>query len=164
MIRRAGVRIGVDVGTVRVGVAASDSDAMIAFPVGTLRRDPRMQRDLEELAIIIRDRRAVEVVVGLPTRLSGAEGPAARQAREYADLLAVRVAPVPVRLVDERMTTVVAHRRMAEGGMRARARRGLVDQEAAVQILQSVLDAPRGADPPDPTKDGPGSDRPADSM
>ncbi|WP_322747543.1 MULTISPECIES: Holliday junction resolvase RuvX [unclassified Frankia] len=142
MTRRTGVRVGVDVGTVRVGVAASDPDARIAFPVTTLRRDPRMQRDLDELAIIIRDRRAVEVVVGLPTQLSGVEGPAARQARAYADLLAARVTPVPVRLVDERMTTVVAHRRMAERGMRARARRGVVDQEAAVQILQSVLDAP----------------------
>ncbi|WP_239347376.1 MULTISPECIES: Holliday junction resolvase RuvX [unclassified Frankia] len=142
MTRRTGVWVGVDVGTVRVGIAASDPDARLAFPVTTLRRDPRTHRDLDELAIIIRDRQAVAVVVGLPARLSGAEGPAARQARAYADLLAARVAPVPVRLADERMTTVVAHRRMAERGMRARARRGVVDQEAAVQILQSVLDAP----------------------
>ncbi|KLL10192.1 MULTISPECIES: Holliday junction resolvase RuvX [Protofrankia] len=145
MNRRTGVHVGIDVGTVRIGVAASDPDARIAFPVTTLRRDTRLNSDLDEIAMIVRDRHAVEVVVGLPTRLSGLPGPAARKAREYADLLAARVAPVPVRLVDERLTTVVAHRRMAERGLRARDRRAVVDQEAAVQILQSALDIPHDA-------------------
>ncbi|SBW26494.1 Holliday junction resolvase [Candidatus Protofrankia californiensis] len=163
MTRRTGVHVGVDVGTVRVGVAASDPEARIAFPVTTLRRDTRMNRDLDEIAMIVRDRRAVEVVVGLPTRLSGLQGPAARQAQAYADLLAARVAPVPVRLVDERMTTVVAHRRMAERGMRARDRRAVVDQEAAVQILQSVLDIPRDAGASDAAATRRGPDRRADS-
>ncbi len=139
----AGVRIGVDVGTVRVGVAASDPAGVLAVPVATLRRDPRSDTDVDELAEIIRRRQAVEVVVGLPRSLSGGEGPAAAQARAYAALVAGRVAPVPVRLVDERLTTVAAHRRLAEGGLRSRARRGLVDQEAAVQILQHALDMRR---------------------
>jgi putative Holliday junction resolvase len=157
--RRMGVRVGVDVGTIRVGIAASDPEARIAFPVTTLRHDPRTHRDLEELVRIIQDRRAVEVVVGLPRQLSGDEGAAARQAREYADRLAARVAPVPVRLVDERMTTVMAHRRMAERGMRARARRRVVDQEAAVQILQSVLDAMQDGGAVDSTAAPPASGR-----
>ena len=131
-----GVRLGVDVGTVRVGVAASDPDGMLAFPVTTL-----SPRDLDRLVGLVHDRGVVEVVVGLPTQLSGQEGPAARSARAFAAALGRRVAPVPVTLIDERLTTAAAHRRMAERGMRSRARRGVVDQEAAVQILQSHLDA-----------------------
>ncbi|WP_397312880.1 MULTISPECIES: Holliday junction resolvase RuvX [Parafrankia] len=140
-----GVRIGVDVGSVRVGVAASDPDGLLAVPVTTLRRDAsgRRHKDVDELADIVRDRHAVEVVVGLPRQLSGEEGEAVRRARQYAEVLSTRVAPVPVRLVDERLTTVVAHRRMAERGLRSRARRELVDQEAAVQILQHHLDIRR---------------------
>jgi putative Holliday junction resolvase len=138
-----GVRIGIDVGTVRVGVAASDPAGVLAVPVATLRRNPRTDTDIDELAEIVRERQAVEVVVGLPRNLSGGEGPAARAARAYAALLADRVAPVPVRLVDERLTTVAAHRRLAEGGLGPRARRGIVDQEAAVQILQHDLDIHR---------------------
>ncbi|MDT3446584.1 MULTISPECIES: Holliday junction resolvase RuvX [unclassified Pseudofrankia] len=140
-----GVWLGVDVGTVRVGVAASDPDGVLALPVGTLRRDVSENRDIAQLAEIARERRAVAVVVGLPRTLSGEEGPAASAARQYARILADRVAPVPVRLVDERLTTVAAHRRMAERGMRSRARRDLVDQEAAVQILQHALDTRGGA-------------------
>jgi putative Holliday junction resolvase len=135
----------VDVGSVRVGVAASDPDGILATPVTTLRRDQRGGSDLDELAGIVRDRKAVEVVVGLPASLSGREGPAAAAARAYAALLEPRVVPVPVRMADERMTTVVAHRRMAERGMRSRARRAVVDQEAAVAILQSYLDRPTDA-------------------
>ncbi|MEX5633922.1 Holliday junction resolvase RuvX [Parafrankia sp. FMc2] len=140
-----GVRIGVDVGSVRVGVAASDPDGLLAVPVTTLRRSGsgRRHTDVDELADIVRERHAVEVVVGLPRHLSGREGDAVRHAREYAEVLSSRVAPVPVRLVDERLTTVVAHRRMAERGLRSRARRDLVDQEAAVQILQHHLDIRR---------------------
>jgi putative Holliday junction resolvase len=137
---RQGVRVGVDVGSVRVGVAASDPEGRLALPVTTLRRDVRHGTDLDELVEIVRKRQAVEIVVGLPRSLSGAEGPAVRHAREYGAELAARAAPVPVRYVDERLTTVAAHRRMAERGVRSRARRGLVDQEAAVQILQHHLD------------------------
>lgn len=100
--------------------------------------------DLAQVAELALQRRAVAIVVGLPRTLSGEEGPAASAARQYARLLADRVAPLPVRLVDERLTTVAAHRRMAEGGLRSRARRELVDQEAAVQILQHALDVRRG--------------------
>ena len=114
---------------------------MLATPVATLRRDPETGSDLDELARLVAERAAVEVVVGLPRTLAGEEGPAAAAARAYADELAVRIAPVPVRLVDERLSTVVAQRHLREQGVRARDQRPMVDQAAAVTILQSALDA-----------------------
>jgi putative holliday junction resolvase len=140
-----GVRIGVDVGTVRVGVAVSDPDGVLASPLVTLRRDAadRDRADLAALARLVAERGAVEVVVGLPTSLSGRRGPAATAAEEYAAALAERVAPIPVRLADERFTTVSADRSLAERGISARRRRSVVDQAAAVLILQGWLDAAR---------------------
>jgi putative Holliday junction resolvase len=135
-----GVRIGVDVGTVRVGVAASDPDGLLASPVVTLARDSRTGRDLDELAAIVRDREAVEVVVGLPRHLSGREGASVQMAREYADALAERIAPVPIRLVDERLTTVSAGRSLRASGVRGKASRAGIDQAAAVALLQSALE------------------------
>jgi putative Holliday junction resolvase len=136
------VRIGVDVGTVRVGVAASDPDGVLATPVVTLARD-RQGADLDALAAIVRERDAVEVIVGHPRHLSGAAGRSADDATRYAAALAERVAPVPVRLVDERLSTVQAERGLAASGVRGRARRAVVDQAAAVVILQSALDTVR---------------------
>jgi putative Holliday junction resolvase len=135
-----GVRIGVDVGTVRVGVAASDPDGVLASPVVTLTRDPRTGRDLDELAEIVRDRSAVEVVIGLPRHLSGREGASVQMARQYADELADRIAPVPIRLVDERLTTVTAGRSLRASGVRGKASRAVIDQAAAVALLQSALE------------------------
>lgn len=135
-----GVRIGVDVGTVRVGVAASDPDGVLASPVVTLTRDPRTGRDLDELAEIIRNRSAVEVVIGLPRHLSGREGASVQMARQYADELADRIAPVPIRLVDERLTTVSAGRSLRASGVRGKASRAVIDQAAAVALLQSALE------------------------
>jgi putative pre-16S rRNA nuclease len=135
-----GVRIGVDVGTVRVGVAASDPDGVLASPVVTLTRDPRTGHDLDALADIVRDRAAVEVVVGLPRHLSGREGASVQMALDYADALADRIAPVPIRLVDERLTTVSAGRSLRASGVRGKASRAVIDQAAAVALLQSALE------------------------
>jgi putative Holliday junction resolvase len=142
---RAGVRLGVDVGRVRVGVAASDPDGVLATPVVTLRRDGS---DVDALAALVAERGVVEVVVGLPVGLSGREGAAATAARAYADELAHRITTVAVRLVDERFTTVVAERALRAGARRggARARRTVVDQQAAVVILQAALDAARAGE------------------
>jgi putative Holliday junction resolvase len=134
------VRIGVDVGSARVGVAASDPSGTFASPVETLRRDLEGGQDLAALALLVADREAVEVVVGLPRLLSGEEGEAARLAREYAAGLARLVTPTPVRLVDERLTTVAAHKRLRDSGVPGRGQRAVVDQAAAVLILQSALD------------------------
>ena len=139
--QRQGVRVGVDVGSVRVGVAVSDPDGILATPLVTLPRDARTGDDIAQIAAIVRERDAVEVVVGMPRHLSGAAGAAADAATAYADALRAAVAPVPVRLVDERLSTVAAERSLAAGGMRARQRRDVVDQAAAVVILQSALDA-----------------------
>ena len=130
------MRIGVDVGSVRVGVAASDPDGILATPVATLPRDG----SLDALAVLVAERAAVEVVVGHPRHLSGAAGAAAKEAEAYAAALRERI-DVPVRLVDERLTTVTATRTLAERGVRGKAQRAVVDQAAAVAILQSALDA-----------------------
>lgn len=148
----SGVRLGVDVGTVRVGVAVSDPDGLLAVPLATLARERGGDRDLDELEALVTERGAVEVVVGLPRHLSGAEGAAVAAARAYADRLRSRVAPVPVRLVDERLTTVSAQRDLRAAGVRGREARSVVDQAAAAAILQGALDALRPSRPaPDPS-------------
>lgn len=136
-----GRRLGVDVGAVRVGVAISDPGAFLATPLVTLSRDEKTGRDLAELAGLVAEHEVVEVVVGLPRTLAGRHGPAAAKASAYAAALAERVAPVPVRLTDERLTTVTASRVLSERGVRGKRQRAVVDQAAAVEILQSWLDA-----------------------
>jgi putative Holliday junction resolvase len=127
----------------------SDPDALLATPVRTVARDEaESERDLAEVVAIVAEHEATLVVVGLPRTLAGAEGPAAAAARTYAGRLAGRVAPVPVRLVDERLTTVDAHRSLRESGVDGRSQRAVVDQAAAVLILQSALDAERGSGRP----------------
>lgn len=146
---RPGRRLGVDVGSVRVGVAVSDPSGLLATPVRTVPRvEPPADTDLDELATLVLELEVVEVVVGLPRTLAGAEGPAAAAARTYAGRLAERVAPVPVRLVDERNTTVDAHRSLRESGIEGRRHRAVVDQAAAVLILQAALDAERSTGRP----------------
>jgi putative Holliday junction resolvase len=136
----------VDVGSVRVGLAVSDPDGMLATPVETLARDlaggDRTPSDLRRIADEVVAQDALEVLVGLPRSLSGGEGPAARAAREYASALADLV-DVPVRLVDERLSTVAAHRSLREAGMKGRRQRAVVDQVAAVVLLQNALDTER---------------------
>ena len=138
-----GVRIGVDVGSVRIGVAASDADGTLSLPVTTVRRDERGASDLAQIARLVADRAAVEVVVGLPRTRAGREGKAAAAAREFADALAARIAPVPVVLVDERLTTVSAARSLRAAGRSSKQQRDVVDQVAAAELLQSFLDATR---------------------
>lgn len=137
---RSGVRLGIDVGSVRIGVARSDRDGLLATPVETV---PRGTGDLERIAALVTEELAVELVVGLPRSMSGAEGPAAGLARAFASDLAERVAPAPVRLVDERLTTVSATRDLRSAGVSSKAGRAVVDQAAAVIILQGALDAER---------------------
>ncbi len=139
-----GRRLGVDVGTVRIGVAASDPDGILATPVETVRRD-RSGRHLRRLAELAAELEAVEVIVGLPRTLADRTGPSAQDAIELAEALGRRIAPTPVRLADERLTTVSAQRSLRAAGVRARQQRSVIDQAAAVAILQSWLDQRRGA-------------------
>ncbi|WP_433207701.1 Holliday junction resolvase RuvX [Dactylosporangium sp. CS-047395] len=143
-----GRRLGIDVGSVRVGVAACDPDGILASPVATVPRDQKPEPDKvpADMAEILRyadEYEAVELVVGLPINLAGQEGPAAVLIRQYADRLAEVAAPRPVVLTDERMSTATAARRLSERGVRGRRQRAVVDQAAAVEILQGWLDARR---------------------
>jgi putative Holliday junction resolvase len=130
------------VGSVRIGVAVSDPDGILATPVETVRRD-RSDRHLRRLTQLVNELEAVEVVVGLPRTLADRTGPSAEDAIDVAEDLARRVAPTPVRMADERLTTVTAQRSLREAGVRARGQRAMIDQAAAVGILQSWLDQRR---------------------
>lgn len=142
MAFRQGVRVAIDVGKARIGVAASDPSGMLATPVETV---PAKRGAFARIAEIVVEREALEVIVGLPRMLSGDEGMAADAARAFAHRLARRVAPCPVRLVDERMTTASAARAMRASGVSAREGRSSVDQAAAMVILQDALDTERSA-------------------
>lgn len=142
-----GRRLGVDVGTVRIGVASSDPDGILATPVETVARDRRDKtgKHIRRLAHLVGELEVVEVVVGLPRTLADRTGPSALDAIAVADALATRIAPVPVRLSDERLTTVTAQRSLREAGVRARGQKSMIDQVAAVGILQTWLDQRRVA-------------------
>ncbi|MFN2518467.1 MAG: Holliday junction resolvase RuvX [Jatrophihabitantaceae bacterium] len=141
--RTEGVWLGVDVGTVRVGVARSDPRGVLATPVTTLARDRIGNRDIAELAELIGEYEAVGVVVGLPRTLADREGPSALLAREYAAALTEVISPIPVQHLDERLTTVTARRKLLQGTVRGRATRTVIDQVAAVELLQQWLDIRR---------------------
>jgi putative holliday junction resolvase len=130
----------VDVGSVRVGVALSDPNPVLATPLVTLSRDERGGRDLDQLAALVEEHDVVEVVVGLPRTLANRTGQAATTAQAYADALAGRIAPVPVRMADERLTTVTAARMLSSRGVKGGRQRAVIDQAAAVEILQAWLD------------------------
>lgn len=137
-----GRRLGIDVGTVRIGVSVSDPDGILATPVETVRRD-RTDRHLKRLCRLVADNDVVEVVVGLPRTLANRSGASAADAVAVADALAARLGDIPVRLADERLTTVTAQRSLREAGVRAKGQRAVVDQAAAVAILQGWLDQRR---------------------
>lgn len=145
---RPGVRLGVDVGDVRVGVASCDREGLVATPVRTLARDVEGGADLDELAALVAELDVVEIVVGLPRSLDGGEGPAAEKIRRWASTLRARVPDTPIRLVDERLSTVDAHRGLRESGVAGRRHRAVVDQAAAVIILQAALDLERSTGSP----------------
>src|ERR1700761_5425775 len=142
---RRGVRLAVDVGSVRVGVARSDPDGVLASPLEVMRHG---RADLDRVPGRPADHEALEVIVGLPTTLAGRQGQAATSARQVAVSLAERIAPVPVRLFDERFTTTTAHAALRQGGKNSKARRNLVDAAAAAVLLQAALDSERSTGNP----------------
>jgi len=137
---RSGTRLGLDPGDVRIGVARSDPAGVLATPVETIRRG---RGDLARIAALVDEQGAIEVIVGLPRSLSGGEGPAAAKVRAFAADLVRRIAPIPVRLYDERLTTVSAEAMLRDRGRKGGKRRAVVDQDAAVLILQQALDRER---------------------
>jgi putative Holliday junction resolvase len=141
---RRGVRLGVDPGRSRIGVARSDAEGLLATPLATVPAGAGQWGRLAELAA---QNEAVEFVVGLPLHLSGEEGPAAHDARAFAGRLAERTG-LPVRLLDERLSTVQASRSLRAAGRSSRTSRAVVDQAAAVVLLQAALDEERSSGAP----------------
>jgi putative Holliday junction resolvase len=139
---RRGVRLGVDVGKVRVGVARSDRDGILATPVETVqRRGDDLEPVLARIAAIAAELEAIELVVGLPIAMSGRDTPSTGDARMVAGRLAA--GGIPVRLLDERLTTVSAQSALHASGRNTRGSRSVIDQVAAVILLQHALDAER---------------------
>ncbi|MXP22258.1 Holliday junction resolvase RuvX [Gordonia sp. HNM0687] len=138
-----GRRLGVDVGSVRVGVAVCDPDGILATPVETVQRTPRTDADLARIAALVEEYEAVGVVVGLPKTLRNESDTAAGLARDFGDRLAERIAPVSVEYHDERLTTVTATQALRASGVNAKSSRAVIDQAAAVAILQGWLDTRR---------------------
>lgn len=137
-----GVRLGVDVGKARIGVARSDPHGMLATPVETVRRDPGGAADVARIESLIAELDAFEVIVGLPLNMQGRRTPSTDDAEEFAERLARRCG-APVRLVDERLSTVSAQGQLRQAGRKSRESRGIIDQAAAVVILQHALDIER---------------------
>lgn len=136
---RSGVRLGIDVGTVRIGLASSDPQGMIATPVRTVARG---DGDIAAILVEAVDRAAVEIVIGLPLALSGGDSASTQDARDFA-LRMAEAGDIPVRMVDERLSTVSATRALRASGRNSRKSRPVIDQVAAVIILQHALDAER---------------------
>jgi len=133
------VALGVDFGEARVGVAASDDLGMMAHPVETIRT--KDSAPVDRLAELVFSKKAATVVLGMPRNMDGSYGPAAENVRAFAEKLRARIAPVPVVLWDERMSTISAARNLHEAGRNAKQQKGLIDQAAAQVILQSWMDA-----------------------
>lgn len=133
---RRGVRIGVDVGKARIGVARCDPDGVLATPVETV---PRGDGSVDRIVALCTQHAAMEIVVGLPLNLHGQDTPSTADARTFAAALAA-ASGLPVRLVDERLSTVTAHAALRRTGRTQRSSRSIVDQVAAVVFLQQALD------------------------
>lgn len=147
MTLRPGVRLGLDWGDARIGVAACDAGGVLAYPVTTVAAGGGTDRGtgaaIDAITALVTEYAPIEVLFGLPRSLTGGEGPTATRLRALAVRLAVAVAPVPVRLVDERLSTVSASRAMRAAGVNARQQRSRIDMAAAVTIVEHALDGER---------------------
>ncbi|MHA7986560.1 Holliday junction resolvase RuvX [Rathayibacter sp. CAU 1779] len=143
---RPGVRVGVDVGKARIGVSRSDPDGMLALPVETVAR-AEDGSDIARIQALVTEFGAVEAIVGLPLSLSGAHTLSTDDAVGFAERLA-EASGIPVRLVDERLSTVTAQSALRASGRTTKNSRSVVDQAAATVILQHALDAERASGNP----------------
>lgn len=141
-----GRRLGLDVGTARIGVASCDPDGILATPVETIRvtdGDPGWAAELRRLTALVEEYDAVGVVIGLPTSLKGRETASTAMARSFAAALTASTPDLPLDLVDERLTTVTASSALHGAGRNTRKQRDIIDQAAAVVLLQAWLDSRR---------------------
>lgn len=136
MTFRRGVRLGVDVGAVRIGIAKCDPDGILATPLTVV---PRGDGDLAAIAELVEEQGAMEILVGLPVSLNGQSGTAAAQAEEFARQLS-RCVNIPLRMVDERLTTTSAHRAFRAAGRNTRNTKDTIDAAAAALIVQNAIE------------------------
>lgn len=136
-----GTRLGIDVGKARIGVAKCDPQAMLATPLETVTRDLAGDTDIERIVGLAHEWQAIEIIVGLPLSLSGARTPSTEDAQEFAELIAKHFSEV--RLVDERLSTVSAQAQLHSAGRNTKRSRSVIDQAAAVVILQHAIDSER---------------------
>ncbi len=141
---RRGTRLGIDVGKARVGVARCDPDGLLATPVETV---PRDESSVARITALADEYSAAELYVGLPLNMRGEDTASTHDAREFAAALAAASA-LPVRLVDERLSTVSAHAALRSSGRSQRSSRSIVDQVAAVVLLQQALDVEKNTGRP----------------
>lgn len=146
------VWLGVDLGNARVGLALSDPELTLAHPIGNIQAYGDSFRALDDVIYVIEDEQVDHIVIGLPLLLNGDEGKSAKKARRWAANLVKRIDRMiedgeihlnttpDVELMDERLTTVSAHRQLHEANIAGRRHRPMVDQQSAVVILQSALD------------------------
>lgn len=133
---RRGVRLGIDVGKARVGVSRCDPDGMLAVPIETV---PRSDTSLARLAELAAEYEPMEFVVGLPVNMQGADTASTTDARDFASAL-MQLTGVSVRMIDERLSTVTAHAALRSSGRSQKKSRSIVDQVAAVVLLQHAID------------------------
>lgn len=140
MTMRPGVRLAIDLGRVRIGVARCDATATMAIPVTTLSRG---EHDHAALVRLVEEWEPMEILIGLPVTLAGSEGPAAADVRAWAGDLHAAIPHVTLRLVDERLTTAAASKAMRQAGRSTRQARPVIDQAAAVLLLDDALEYER---------------------
>ena len=141
---RRGTRLGVDVGKARVGVAKCDPDGLLATPVETV---PRDDGSVARIVALADEHSATELYVGLPLNMKGEDTASTQDARDFAVALAA-ASGLPVLLVDERLSTVSAHAALRSSGRTQRSSRNIVDQVAAVVLLQQALDVEKNTGRP----------------
>lgn len=137
-MRERGRRLGIDVGSVRIGIAICDPDGLIATPLVTL----PVQGAVKGVIELVGEYEIVECVVGLPKHLGGEEGTSAIMAREFGSALEQETS-VPVTYIDERLSTKGSSRQLSQVGVSTREQKGIIDQLAAAAILQLHLDSTR---------------------
>jgi len=138
LLERRGTLLGLDLGTKTIGVAASDPDRRVATAVATVART-RFAADAQRLLALAAERKAAAFVIGLPVNMDGSEGPRAQSTRAFARNLA-RLTDLPIALWDERLSTAAAERALIAADMSRARRKAVIDQHAAIVILQDALD------------------------
>ncbi|MDQ4212763.1 Holliday junction resolvase RuvX [Microbacterium sp. ASV81] len=141
---RRGVRLGIDVGRARIGVSRCDPDGMLAVPVETV---PRGDESVSRILQLVAEYEPLELLVGLPINMRGEDTPSTADAREFAHALAA-ASGLAVRLIDERLSTVTAHQALRASGRSQRESRGVIDQAAAVVLLQQAIDTEKNTGSP----------------